>query len=138
MIACLCSNVMGLTRRHRFRTMPSFSRAIRRFTNNVSEMKKLAARDFEDILQVSLFLDHVTELAHRYGLYPQNHLRRYFPWHPITPLCIGTISPMSLAPIISHCPVHTVALHVISTSPTLSVLSRHLKASLMSLITNVS
>ena len=25
---------------------------IRRFHNNVSEMKKLAARDFEDILQV--------------------------------------------------------------------------------------
>ena len=26
------------------------------FHNNVSEMKKLAARDFEDILQVSLIL----------------------------------------------------------------------------------
>ena len=34
--------------------MPTFGRGtIRRFANNVSEMKKLAGRDFEDILQVS-------------------------------------------------------------------------------------
>jgi hypothetical protein len=44
--------------------MPPFGQTIRRFTNNVSEMKKLAARDFEDMLQVRLFLDYVTELAH--------------------------------------------------------------------------
>jgi hypothetical protein len=38
---------------HRFRQVPTFGRfTIRRFHNNVSEMKKLAARDFEDILQV--------------------------------------------------------------------------------------
>lgn len=37
----------------RFRQVPSFScDTIRRFSNNVSEMKKLAARDFEDLLQV--------------------------------------------------------------------------------------
>ena len=35
-------------------TVPTFGRfTIRRFHNNVSEMKKLAARDFEDILQVA-------------------------------------------------------------------------------------
>jgi hypothetical protein len=34
--------------------MPTFgSSTIRRFANNASEMKKLAARDFEDLLQVS-------------------------------------------------------------------------------------
>ena len=39
----------------RFRQVPTFGRfTIRRFHNNVSEMKKLAARDFEDILQVRL------------------------------------------------------------------------------------
>lgn len=39
--------------RNRFRQVPTFGRfTIRRFHNNVSEMKKLAARDFEDILQV--------------------------------------------------------------------------------------
>ena len=38
---------------NRFRQVPTFGRfTIRRFHNNVSEMKKLAARDFEDILQV--------------------------------------------------------------------------------------
>jgi hypothetical protein len=37
----------------RFRMVPTFgSSTIRRFGKNVSHMKKLAARDFEDILQV--------------------------------------------------------------------------------------
>jgi hypothetical protein len=37
----------------RFRTIPTFgSGTIRRFATNASEMKKLAARDFEDLLQV--------------------------------------------------------------------------------------
>lgn len=35
--------------------MPTFGReTIRRFSNNTSEMKKLAARDFEDLLQVHI------------------------------------------------------------------------------------
>jgi hypothetical protein len=39
----------------RFRAMPTFgSSTIRRFVTNASEMKKLAARDFEDLLQASL------------------------------------------------------------------------------------
>lgn len=38
--------------------MPTFGRdSIRKFASNVSEMKKLAARDFEDILQVSSSVD---------------------------------------------------------------------------------
>jgi hypothetical protein len=41
---------------NRYRKTPQFSHAIRRFTNNVSEMKKLAARDFEDLLQVNDYL----------------------------------------------------------------------------------
>jgi hypothetical protein len=33
--------------------MPTFGRdTIRRFRNNISEMKQLAARDYEDLLQV--------------------------------------------------------------------------------------
>lgn len=37
----------------RFRAMPTFGlHVIRRFATNASEMKKLAARDFEDLLQV--------------------------------------------------------------------------------------
>ena len=39
----------------RYRAIPTFgSSTIRRFATNASEMKKLAARDFEDLLQVSL------------------------------------------------------------------------------------
>ncbi|KAL0057177.1 hypothetical protein AAF712_016187 [Marasmius tenuissimus] len=39
----------------RFRRVPTFGRnTIRRFHNNVSQMKKLAARDFEDILQCAM------------------------------------------------------------------------------------
>jgi hypothetical protein len=38
----------------RFRQVPTYgSGVIRRFANNTSEMKRLAARDFEDILQVN-------------------------------------------------------------------------------------
>jgi len=33
--------------------MPQISQVIRRFSNNASEMKRLAARDYEDLLQVS-------------------------------------------------------------------------------------
>lgn len=37
-----------------YRQMPTFgSDIIRKFSNNVSELKKLAARDFADLLQVS-------------------------------------------------------------------------------------
>jgi hypothetical protein len=38
---------------HRFREVPTFGRdTIRKFVHNASGMKKLAARDFEDLLQV--------------------------------------------------------------------------------------
>ncbi|KAF7326767.1 hypothetical protein MVEN_02595700 [Mycena venus] len=46
-------SVQGLN--DRYRQVPTFGRAtIRRFTNNVSAMKKLAARNFEDLLQCAL------------------------------------------------------------------------------------
>jgi hypothetical protein len=38
----------------RYRQVPTFGRGtIRRFSSNASAMKRLAARDFEDLLQVS-------------------------------------------------------------------------------------
>src|SRR5947208_268052 len=47
--------VIGLILSHdRFRIMPLFSQTISRFSDNASEMKKLAAQDFEDLLQVGL------------------------------------------------------------------------------------
>lgn len=40
----------------RYRSTPTFGRdTIRRFSANSSEMKKMAARNFEDLLQVSEF-----------------------------------------------------------------------------------
>jgi hypothetical protein len=41
--------------KHRFRQIPSYGNGvIQQFANNASKMKRLAARDFEDILQVCL------------------------------------------------------------------------------------
>ena len=40
----------------RYRQVSPFSQTIRQFSNNVSEMKKLAAQDYEDLLQVRTFL----------------------------------------------------------------------------------
>jgi hypothetical protein len=49
----LTCNVVPRAHYLSFRQIPSFgSSTIRRFTHNVADMKKLAARDFEDILQV--------------------------------------------------------------------------------------
>jgi hypothetical protein len=46
----LCLTLIML---NRFRQVPSYGLGtIRKFANNTSEMKRLAARDFEDILQV--------------------------------------------------------------------------------------
>jgi hypothetical protein len=52
---------------HRFRDVPTFGRdTIRKFHANVSDMKKLAARDFEDILQVRTFniMSHWQKYSH--------------------------------------------------------------------------
>jgi len=40
---------------NRYCQTPPFSHTIQKFTNNVSEMKKLAAQDFEDLLQVMYY-----------------------------------------------------------------------------------
>jgi hypothetical protein len=41
-----------------FRAIPTFGTdTIRRFGTNASEMKKLAARDYEDLLQVFIYLN---------------------------------------------------------------------------------
>lgn len=49
-----------LTRKVRYRQVPTFGNgAIRRFKSNASAMKKLAARDFEDLLQVREFKSHL-------------------------------------------------------------------------------
>jgi hypothetical protein len=48
----------------RFRDIPTFgSSTIRRFASNASEMKKLAARDFEDLLQVRELFEKANNCA---------------------------------------------------------------------------
>ena len=44
---------------YRYRQISSFGSTIRGWSSNASEMKKLAARDFEDLLQVFSFLSPV-------------------------------------------------------------------------------
>jgi len=45
----------------RYRSVPTFGRStIRRFSENASSMKKMAARNYEDLLQVSYFGDRRT------------------------------------------------------------------------------
>lgn len=70
----------------RFRQVPAFGNGvIRTFANNTSEMKRLAARDFEDILQCAI---PVFE-----GLFPTDHdmvvqslLYQFAQWHALAKL----------------------------------------------------
>ena len=48
-----------------YRQIPTFGRdTIRRFATNSSEMKKMAARDFEDLLQVLLSPSILANMKH--------------------------------------------------------------------------
>ncbi|KAK7063419.1 GLOBIN domain-containing protein, partial [Favolaschia claudopus] len=57
----------------RFRRVPTFGKSIRQFRNNVSDMKQMAARDFEDILQVRLVPEphntHILDLIHTFATF---------------------------------------------------------------------
>lgn len=46
----------AITSRIRCRLVPNFGKHIRRFTDNVSELKQMTASDFEDLLQVCQLL----------------------------------------------------------------------------------
>ncbi|KAG1819321.1 uncharacterized protein BJ212DRAFT_1268533 [Suillus subaureus] len=82
--------------KYRFRHIPSYGNGvIRKFANNTSEMKKLAARDFEDILQCAM---PVFE-----GLFPEDHnkivqslLYRFAQWHALTKLRIHSETTLSV------------------------------------------
>jgi hypothetical protein len=95
----------------RYRQIPTFGRStIRRFSTNASEMKKLAARNFEDLLQVSTstlfsFLAHVSQCAIPAfeGLLPEPYntdlmtlLYRLAEWHALAKLRMHTDSTLNL------------------------------------------
>jgi hypothetical protein len=87
----------------RFRDVPLYGHGvICKFVNNTSEMKRLAARDFKDILQVC-FTDSVVDMHHLHlsecvmpvfkGLFPCDHdriiqtlLYRLAQWHALAKL----------------------------------------------------
>ncbi|KAG2048807.1 hypothetical protein BDR06DRAFT_1012728 [Suillus hirtellus] len=79
----------------RFRQVPTFgNRVIHKFANNTSEMKRLAARDFEDILQCAI---PVFE-----GLFPSEHdsavqslLYQFAQWHALAKLRIHSGSTLA-------------------------------------------
>ncbi|KIJ58305.1 hypothetical protein HYDPIDRAFT_141613 [Hydnomerulius pinastri MD-312] len=81
---------------NRFRQVPTFGRGvIRRFSDNASEMKRLAARDFEDLLQCSIPVFD--------GLFPHPHdalvktaLYRFAEWHALAKLRMHTDSSLSM------------------------------------------
>lgn len=74
----------------RFRHVPTYGNGvIRRFTNNTSEMKKLAARDFEDILQARLF-------PPEHDVIIQSLLYRFAHWHALAKLRMHSETTLSL------------------------------------------
>ncbi|KAI0070884.1 hypothetical protein K474DRAFT_1687288 [Panus rudis PR-1116 ss-1] len=82
MLVCVGYNAVQQLNQ-RYRMIPSYSRStIRRFHSNVSEMKKLAARDFEDLLQCAM---PVFE-----GLFPESDHDKSLRMHTDTSISILT------------------------------------------------
>ncbi|TEB21218.1 hypothetical protein FA13DRAFT_1800109 [Coprinellus micaceus] len=61
--ACMTGSVLTNRLNKRYRDMPTFNQMIRKFSSNVSELKRRAARDYEDILQCAIPSFH--------GLFPE-------------------------------------------------------------------
>ncbi|KAJ3967322.1 hypothetical protein EV361DRAFT_871713 [Lentinula raphanica] len=83
-------NLVGLLD-HRFRQIPTFGfDTIRLFSNNASEMKRLAARDFEDLLQCSIpvFEGLIDDPAHNKQI--MTLLYRAAEWHALAKLRMHT------------------------------------------------
>src|SRR5216683_3967435 len=74
----------------RYRQTPSFSQAvIHRFTNNVSEMKQLTARDYEDLLQCSIpIFEDLLDEPHNKPL--MKLLYQTAEWHALAKLRVHT------------------------------------------------
>ncbi|TFK61080.1 hypothetical protein BDN72DRAFT_805276 [Pluteus cervinus] len=80
----------------RYRQISTFGRGtIRRFTTNSAEMKKMAARDFEDLLQCSIpVFDRLLPEPHNKRL--MKLLYRTAEWHALAKLQMHTDSTISL------------------------------------------
>lgn len=97
----------------RFRCIPSYGNGvIRKFANNTSEMKRLAARDFEDMLQVchaNRIMPCVVDIPFQCampvfeGLFPEEHdaivqslLYRFAQWHALAKLRMHSETTLSV------------------------------------------
>ncbi|KAJ3524831.1 hypothetical protein NM688_g8496 [Phlebia brevispora] len=79
-----------------YRLVPTFGRnTIRRFTSNTSDMKKLAARDFEDMLQVALLVFEGL-LDEPYNTIILDVLFTLAMWHALAKLRIHTTSTLNI------------------------------------------
>ncbi|KAF8165838.1 hypothetical protein B0H34DRAFT_856090 [Crassisporium funariophilum] len=75
----------------RYRTIPAFGTTIRRFAHNVSAMKKMAARDFEDLLQCAIpVFDGL--LTGEHNNIVVDLLFELATWHGLAKLCLHTES----------------------------------------------
>ncbi|KIL66688.1 hypothetical protein M378DRAFT_55562, partial [Amanita muscaria Koide BX008] len=76
----------------RYRQVPTFGRnIIRRFGTNASSMKKLAARDYEDLLQCALpVFEHLLPYGH--DIIVQRLLFELCTWHALAKLRLHTES----------------------------------------------
>ncbi|KAJ3833589.1 hypothetical protein F5878DRAFT_665520 [Lentinula raphanica] len=77
----------------RFRSVPTFGRGtVRRFVENVSELKKLAARDFEDLLQCAppCFEGLFAEKSQDIDDLVQDLLAHFATWHAYAKLRLHT------------------------------------------------
>ncbi|KAF5314748.1 hypothetical protein D9611_007063 [Ephemerocybe angulata] len=74
----------------RYRQIPTFGRdTIRRFRNNVSEMKQLAARDFEDLLQCAIpVFEGLFDPEHERGVLSLLYIVAH--WHGLAKLRLHT------------------------------------------------
>ncbi|KII90776.1 hypothetical protein PLICRDRAFT_697259 [Plicaturopsis crispa FD-325 SS-3] len=80
----------------RFRQVPTFGRStIRRFAHNVADMKKLAARDFEDILQCCIpCFEGLLPAPHDESVADLLYLATY--WHSLAKLRMHTDSSLKV------------------------------------------
>ena len=105
---------------HRYRMVPTFGGdIIRKFTSNTSEMKRMAARDFEDVLQVSPhpifpafeFLSRCDQCAVPVfdALLPEPHNKAILTliftcayWHALAKMCLHTDETLAVLDILTE------------------------------------
>ncbi|KAJ3786451.1 hypothetical protein GGU10DRAFT_419733 [Lentinula aff. detonsa] len=86
----------------RFRKVPAFGfDTIRLFTNNASEMKKLAARDFEDLLQCAIPVFEGL-LPDPYNKHLMTLLYRTAEWHALAKLRLHTDNTLEYLELTTH------------------------------------